>query len=211
MLEDSSNMPFRSFGIRGNHKQEVREGYNKCDMSKLIGTKNGVTITYNTEENVLILNGTCTANNTSFVFDKLIDNVKNLTTLYLYYISGEISTNEEFNLQNALAFRLYDTNRQNNVAVLINESISTNPLNKTTSNLENQQMGSFALNINQGVIFNNYTIRLMIANNTDAEYEQYGVSPSAEYPSLIQAMGNNKNIMQINTDYFELTKKRNKK
>lgn len=186
-VEDSSNC--RSIiGISGNSEQETRSGKNKIDLAKCQVKKlNGVTSTYNKENNSITFDGTCTSNNT--LFNIVMDNVnalKNSSTLTAKWVSGSATGN-------AVA-RCYDGNWQQNVAVDLSQLNTNKSLISKTYNDVEDTFEHFDFRFDNGTVLNNFTVQLMLTDKVDTDYEMYGVMPSPNYLSEMETVGDNVNL-----------------
>ena len=205
-VEDSSNCRAR-IGISGNSEQETRSGKNKIDLAKCqIKTSNGVTSTYNKENNSITFNGTCTVDNTAFhIFENwknADDNnvlIKNNSTLLAQYVSGNVTGYSRF--------RLSDENWQDKIGLDLTILNSTNKKIYNTYSKSDTTIKYLSFRFEKGTVLNNFTIQLMLTDTVDTEYEMYGASPSPGYQSKIKTVGSNgsvkatkcnKNIMPIN-------------
>ena len=199
-VEDANR--FGSLEVLGNHEQETRSGKNKLNLANIEQTtKNGIAATYNKEDGSVTFNGTCTADNTVFaVSDNQFDAVQNQTTLSAFYASGSASSSSE----NDIVVRAYNTDWSSVTNLYLNNLSSSN------SNLKIVIPGSGSRSVgfrfDEGVVLNNFTIKCMVTS-TEAEatgYEQYGASPSPDYPSPVVCLGSNKN--KFNKDTVSLEK-----
>lgn len=202
-VEDSSNCRAR-IGIGGNSEQETRSGKNKIDLAKCqIKTLNGVTSTYNKENNSITFNGTCTADNTSFhIFEngKNVDDnnvlIKNNSTLLAQYVSGNVTGYSRF--------RLSDENWQDKIGLDLTILSSTNKKVYATYNDVDATIKYLSFRFEKGTVLNNFTIQLMLTDTVDTEYEMYGASPSPDYQSEVKPVGSNVNEFDIDTVKNEL-------
>ena len=191
-VEDSSNCRGK-IGIGGNHEQETRSGKNKIDLAKCqIKTSNGVTSTYNKENNSITFNGACTGNNT--LFNIYIDNINatsNATTLTAKWISGTVS--------GYAVARCYDEDWKQNVQVNLAQLNASNKISGITYNDVADVFSHFDFRFDNGTVLNNFTIQLMLTDTVDTEYEMYGASPSPNYQSEVKSVGSNVNIYDKET------------
>ena len=177
MLEDSSNMAFRSFGIRGNYKQETREGYNLLDTTEFEdNTSDGVSLVVN-EDGTLELNGTATADTTF----RILKTEKSITAtgnenIVINKLNGT--------LEGTVRLICQDNDYGNTVYSQIGTSEFTNKLTADiTYNI-------FSLQVYNGAVCNNLKLGLVISSSKTA-YEQYGATPSVKIPSEIETTGEN--------------------
>ena len=196
-VEDSSNC--RSIiGISGNSEQETRSGKNKIDLAKCqIKTSNGVTSRYNKENNSITFNGTCTGDNTVFYifenWENVDDNnvlIKNNSTLLAQYVSGNVTGRSRF--------RLSDKNWQDKIGLDLTILNSTNKKIYNTYSESDTTIKYLSFRFEKGTVLNNFTIQLMLTDTVDTEYEMYGASPSRDYPSEVESVGSNINILPSN-------------
>lgn len=182
-LEDSSDARCE-LEICGNHQQDTREGYNKLDSSEFINsTQNGVTLKVNLD-GTLTLNGTATADTTFRILrtQKLIVGKENLKVI-INQLENAIKTG-------TIRLVCQDENYENTIYSQIGTSTFYNNLKEgITYNI-------FSLVVSSGTICNNLKLGLVISENK-TDYEQYGASPSPDYPSEIQTVGSVKNILDM--------------
>ena len=182
-LEDSSNARCE-LEIGGNHQQDTREGYNKLDSSEFINsTQNGVTLKVNLD-GTLTLNGTATADTTFRILrtQKLIVGKANLKVI-INQLENAIKTG-------TIRLVCQDENYENTIYSQIGTSTFYNNLKEgITYNI-------FSLTISSGTICNNLKLGLVISEDK-TDYEQYGASPSLDYPSSVKAVGKIKNILDM--------------
>ena len=200
-LEDSSNMPFE-WKLRGGSRQEMREGYNLANLDADSFIKNGVTVTNNGD-------GSWTFNGTSNTAGDLIL-TKNILlnhkiyqfedTKYLFktiVVSGSFSNPDKVIVQTSA---MGQDNGVDNFATLYNklsDGVFVNIFNKKSTS----HLSRFELYCGPNVTFNNYTIKILFAktDNNELEWEQYGVSPSPDFPSEIKNVGDNINLLNKDT------------
>lgn len=183
-VNDSAEERIYEFNISGNSKQEKREGYNLIGLKDGTYTFNGIT--------AVVLNGEATLSGTAttvtFASIPLINEITlKQSTLYQMYVFNNTTTD-------AVVFRPNETdgNRQapftsiNNVVGYQNNQASVT-LTKVT------------FRIADGINLSNIKCKPMIieGSNTTLAYEQYGVSPSPDYPSEVESCGDNGSINEI--------------
>lgn len=182
-IEDSSDARCE-LEIGGNQQQDTREGYNKLDSSEFIkSTQNGVTLKVNLD-GTLTLNGTATADTTFRILrtQKLIVGKANLKVI-INQLENAIKTG-------TIRLVCQDENYENTIYSQIGTSTFYNNLKEgITYNI-------FSLTISSGTICNNLKLGLVISEDK-TDYEQYGASPSLDYPSSVKAVGNIKNILDM--------------
>lgn len=192
-VEDSSNCRAK-IGIGGNHEQETRSGKNKIDLAKCqVKTLNGVTSTYNKENNSITFNGTCTLDSTSFYITENGQNdydnnllIKKNYTLLEQYIRGSVN--------GYALFRCSDENWGHKIMVDLTKINSTNKKIYNTYSESDTKIKYLSFRFDNGTVLNNFTVQLMLTDTVDTEYEQYGESPSLDYRSEIKCCGDNVNL-----------------
>ena len=195
---------FGQLEVLGNHKQENRSGKNKLNLANIQQTtKNGITCTYN-EDGSVTFNGTCTADNTSFVINNTnINAIKNQTTMSAFYEKGSISANEG---KTAYIYARINTSDYSKILGFnIADLNNSNPVISEQYKFDDALLNQFSFRIESGTILNKFTVKIMITDTPEeaTEYEQYGATPSPEYPSKIVCLGSNKNLYDgTNKNYY---------
>lgn len=191
-LQDSSNARFRSFGIGGNSKQATRTGKNKLDLSKIQQeTKNGVTCTYNKDDDSVTFNGTCTEDNTSFIIrNQNIEAVINKTTLSAYYVKGSFSASHEERTQ----LRAFTNGYSRSITISLSIINSNNKVASSTYARPDDTLSLFSFKFDAGDVLENFTVKAMLTDEVDTEYEEYGTMPSMQFSSEVKAVGQDINI-----------------
>ena len=184
-VEDSGTLDF-DWKIRGGHKRATREGYNLLDLTSLIGkteTKNGITYKIN-EDCSITLNGTATEY-TSF---SLLD-VSLKAGEYLFTDDKKGKTD---NLGRHYFLQLIGGSNPSSLN-------GTLTINDTTD-----YVLYMVTEINQNL--NNVTLYPMIHEGTeDKPYEQYGTSPSPDYPSEIETVNDSVKIDVVNKNLLDMS------
>lgn len=180
-IEDSSNARCE-IEIGGNHQQDTREGYNQLKNEGTTQTLNNVTITKK-EDETLVVNGTATEDFT-FSIKRNIE----LEDGEQYKLSGCPNGGDE--KKYALTINQYYENQSHfgqdygdGVNFKYNGSL---PINN-----------NIYIRLFKGITYNNLIFKPMIVKGTDTEpkpYEQYGASPSIDYPSPAKSVGDNVNL-----------------
>lgn len=192
--------------IRGGSRQATRSGYNLANLDADSFVKNGVTVTNNGD-------GSWTFNGTSSTAGDLVL-TKNILLNHKIYqfedatylfktivVSGSFSNPDKVLVQTSA---MGQDNGVDNFATLYNklsDGVFVNIFNKKSTS----HLSRFELYCGPNVTFNNYTIKILFAktDNKELEWEQYGVSPSIKYPSKINNVGDNINI--LNKDVVNAT------
>lgn len=179
-IEDSSNARCE-IEIGGNQKQETREGYNQLKNEGTTQTLNNVTITKK-EDETLVVNGTATEDFT-FSIKRNIE----LEDGEQYKLSGCPNGGDE--KKYALTINQYYENQSHfgqdygdGVNFTYNGSL---PINN-----------NIYIRLFKGITYNNLIFKPMIVKGTEQKpYEQYGASPSLDFPSELKAVGDDINIL----------------
>lgn len=183
-LSDSAEMELADFSLEGNSKQATREGYNLLYLNDNVsGEKNG--ITYNWNGNELVLNGTTTASFDIYNFG---------------YWGSETQNEKRFLKAGTYTFKAlgknndkrYSINLYNGTKMIAN----LYQINKRIINLEEDTYYSNCyITIFSNKTFNNETIQFMLYEGTDDKaFEEYGVSPSLDYPSEVKTVGDSGSV-----------------
>lgn len=188
-VKDASTLPAR-LEVRGNHSQETREGYNVLQNKLTSNTINGVTFTINEDKSVT-LNGTATNNIiTNLITGKYDDN--NATNPLI--IPENITNYRLSGCPSGGSWSTYklDIYAEDNelIATDLGEGANIQKESDTILNLLRVRIIVYA-----GAVLNNVTFYPMIIHGTENKpYEQYGASPSINYPSSVRTVGDNVNI-----------------
>lgn len=191
---------FGQLEVLGNHKQENRSGKNKLNLANIQQTtKNGITCTYN-EDGSVTFNGTCTADNTSFAINNInINAVKNQTIMSAFYEKGSISAQEEKTAY--IYVRINTSDYSKMLSFIIADLNNSNPVISEQYKSDDTLLNQFSFRIESGTILNSFTVKVMVTDTPEeaTEYEQYGASPSPEYPSPVKCLGSNKQLFDKST------------
>ena len=203
VLEDSSDLEFKAFGLGGNHKQEVRSGKNRIDLSKIQQTtKSGVTCAYDEARRVAIFNGTCTQTGAYFSIPvEEFEAIKDNTTATVYCLAGSIKNKQTSD--SAFGFRLQNSEGTVFFNGNLEELSSQNPQKSATYANDNTNITSARFQIASGTVFTNFTVKVMVTDTVDTEYEEYGIAPSVKHPTEVKTVNTNVNIKIFNKNYFD--------
>lgn len=152
--------------VNGNNYQETREGYNLLNNTLQSQTINGLKVTVNKDKSVTVV-GTATAN-TNIVFD-----VHNKTIEAGTYTLKDCRTFIE-STENKGWWNVGETRTFTNTATLTDKG--------------------FFMFYSSGTVVNETLYPMLIKGSELKPYEQYGASPSPDYPSEIQTVGSNVNL-----------------
>ena len=171
--------------IYGHLKQSTRSGKNKF-ISLGNNTIAGITITEN-EDGTYNFSGTAAANieHTAFINVEKSD-IKNGST----YILSSTKT-----LPNGLSSRVERYTDSAWLGQFITSITSTIPTRTGVADTTDTTRFRFGIFISSGTTLNIQNVGFQLEEGTSAtEYEPYGVSPSLNYPSEIQVVGDNVNL-----------------
>ena len=166
-LKNTANARFNKFEVLGNHEQETREGYNLLNNTLKSQTINGLTVVVNKDKSVSI-NGTATAN-TNIIFDKRLINTLAAGTYTLKDCQTYIESEENNGWWNA----------------------STTAVTKTFTKTPQLSTLGFYLYFSSGTTVNKTYYPALVKGTEEKPYEQYGATPSPEYPSPVICLGSN--------------------
>lgn len=171
-IEDSSDLEGQ-LEVLGNVEQETREGYNILENILTDKTVNGITVKINKDKSIT-LNGTATSNTS-------ID------------ITGLFAISEE-----SVFSGMCDGYGYNKMLVQIQGAdYNVNITDSRPQILQPKENVKARIYIYAGTTITNALIKPQINKGTVAKpYEQYGASPSPEYPSEIRAVGDNINLLE---------------
>ena len=186
-VEDSSNCRAK-IGIGGNHEQETRSGKNYLNtLAKYKAgekvTVDGITYIFN-EDGSITCNGTATADSV-LTFSSNLQTINGSGKKIVGMITGT-------QVPAKLSILAYTSDWSKNTF----ELLSSVNKNITINMQENIDYTIFRIIAYKGTTLNNQTIYYQILDTSvnDLTYEQYGASPSLDYPSPIKAVGSNINL-----------------
>ena len=151
-----------------------RRGKNLADPTIPGVTTNGVTVSYDPETQCVILNGTCTMNNTNLYFAAPPAQINAAHILSMYYASGSYALSGENSLWMA------EASYQNAFGVLAFPDAG-----RSSSSVVNAARNYvyFALRLDAGSVFTNYTFRLQLEfGSTPSDWEPYAAQAYALIP-----------------------------
>ena len=195
-VEDSGTLDF-DWKIKGGHKQETREGYNKIDLSSISTEVTGIKASYDNETGDITFNGTSTQHYPNFFNKDINEMLVNGETWNVWQERASSDTNHEIYLQVTAVSKTGGANRYYTSATK----------EKRTSFVIDKEQYTYNLVLLGGTIANigtltNYKNRYMLYKGTDdKEYEQYGASPSPDYPSEIETVGSDVNYFNCRDTY----------
>lgn len=184
-VEDSSNCRAK-IGIGGNHEQKTRAGYNKLNMSNAKGgTSGGITCVIN-EDGSYQFKGTATTTDNGTV-----------NVWFLGYYNSKAPT--LFTLEAGTYYI-------NDVLLFSGIKKLNEPLKKIyTFTSEVNITGVRAMSATPGQTYNEVKYPIIAKSNKELTWEQYGAMPSLDYPSKIETVGDNLNLLDIDKTTYDLT------
>ena len=196
-ITDATGSRFNSLEISGNEKQDTREGYNLFDIlnATIQNQDKGVTVSIN-NDGYITANGTPTSTYIGFVTENNIDNKLE---------DGETYTLWQENYSSTKYGGIYIQVTANPISGSSEITKYIEASNKKTTFVVDKTNYTYMLKLQTSTIenagtFNNYKNRYMLYKGTDdKEYELYGTMPSFDYPSKIEAVGDNINLFDKNS------------
>lgn len=189
-VEDALESRVLEYGIDGKSEQETRSGKNllKYPYYQTTRTQDGITFTDNGDGSITI-NGTCTAN--SYTLFYLTKDLWKYSTELLPLKAGTYTfkaIHSNWNIQ--IALNAYKSDGTNEFLSYSNESVTKTFTEDVVLNIR--------VYVPTGVTLNNVTIYPQIEKGSTAtEFEQYGASPSPEFPSEIKSVDGIKNLWKL--------------
>lgn len=186
-LTDSAEERIYEFNVRGNSRQETREGFNLLNLENLKTiTTQGVTVT-NNKDGSFTLNGTSI---NSYGFTVAINNPKTLKTNTDYTIRTMHSGSATSYSGSLIGLR------QEEGINLITKNFTDGKTTYTPT--EDVIINYVRIYFDGGVTFTNLTIYPMLYEGTvEKDFEQYGATPSPDYPSEVESCGDNVNLFDM--------------
>lgn len=190
-IEDALEENALEFRVKGKCEQETRSGKNKLPITNtFIGeiTVHGVKLTLNND-------GTIVANGTSIAaFNIYLQSDYSTVKAGTYTLSDSVESGE-----GATTYFLYADVRHLDGTPWDEKNMSTLSSEKSRSMTEDFLVKSRIV-VRSGQTLNNVLFKPMLEEGTAAtEYEQYGVSPSPDYPSEINTIKGIENLIDITT------------
>lgn len=181
-LTDSSETDCR-VDVKGNAQQATREGYNELENTLTDKTVEGITVKVNKDKSVT-LNGTAKADINLFLIGD--EGAKTLVLTLKKSVSYKNISGID------LIYRKIDGNygRINN--------------NQIFTPAEDILIGSVYIQIKSGTTLNNTYYLLLVQGTEDKPYEQYGASPSLDYPSKIETVKGSVKVTSCNKNLLDM-------
>ena len=201
-ITDSLESNALEYHVEGKCEQETRSGKNKFNINLVESSSlNGITLTKN-ENGTITLNGTTTSATTFTIGykinanDEIVQtgdlNIKNISgTMSTKIISGSI--NHSASSTGLLEFNLYDSEGNNAIQSTTKKQIGK--IVQTTGTLDENITYNWAdITISNSVTCDNLVLGLQVEQGEETEFEQYGASPSPDYPSEIKSIPSIRNL-----------------
>ena len=187
-IDDASVVPAK-LKIMGNHRQATREGYNLAKISNYDTTFSGITLKSNIDEGYISATGTSTGLSIPIVTVTL--------PAGSYVFSGgpangssstqRLSIYKNINGQYSLLSSIWGDNTY-------------------IVNVDEETTCRFNYVIPSGITVNNEKVYPMIVSGTETKpFQVYGVMPSIEYPSEIETVKNEVNVVVTNKNLYKIT------
>ena len=182
-LEDSSDDPLVSIKVKGSTNQATRSGKNLAILGATSGTIDGVPFTIN--KGIININGTTPSKNANYYSNSFRVSNSGIATFWIE-VTG------------------YIDKPSNNASVLLEESSDNSTWSRTKEiscksttqkqyqiTLDNSKYYRIRFYTSENT-FTNATIKIQLEYGTNkTEFEQYGASPSPDYPSEIENIEGN--------------------
>lgn len=181
--------------VYGNQYQATREGYNLLDTSNVEEKEyDGIRVTRNSDGSIKF-KGTATKD---FAFTYSFEKVLNGTYQESMQVIGTINDSTGF-----ISSTIWNGGT-NVFGDLMLKSNSTQILNKTFA--ENTNITHAMFYVATGAVLDCTIYPLLYKfDGTTKPYEQYGAMPSPGYPSEIETVGDNLNLLDIDKTTYDLT------
>ena len=166
--------------IDGKSTQDTRDGYNRLPTKNITRTINGVTFTPQNDGSVLV-NGTATEN---AVYPINVNSTSISRTVAL-----KANTNYKIFQNKGIGSSSYI------VQAFFNKNGKLTYADNQFQTTEETASGAYVL-VYKNAVLNNVIVYPQITEGTEEKpYEQYGVSPSPDYPSEIKSIGDDINLI----------------
>ena len=181
---------FGQLEVLGNHEQKTRDGYNILPNNLTNTTINGVTFTINEDKSVTV-NGTATA---SIIANLITGEYNDNNATEPLIIPDNITNCRLSGCPSGGSNSTYKLDIYNQKYELLATDWGEGT-NVTIDSQEDKKIARVRIIIYSGATVNNLTFKpMLVAGTEEKPYEQYGASPSPEYPSKIVCLGSNKQL-----------------
>ena len=190
-VTDAVVAPFASVQIDGNTSQQTYTGKNLVTTANVDATtRNGVTLSYDANTQIITLNGTCDTDNSSFAFitgnNGLVLN--GTYTLSCVYVSGTITPTGTNKIQLA----------SEGWAKLLTQDI-TNSISSITKTVD-FTVARATIRCDSGTKFTNYKFKIQLEKNgSRTDWEPFvgrTPAPNPDYPQAVQTV-TGENVVRI--------------
>lgn len=200
-LTDALESNAIEYFVEGKSEQETRSGKNLYNV-EIDETTNGG-ITYSLKNNILKLNGTRTTGSNLGTSKSITYKANKTYTCTVKILKGSLNFSSKWGSQitfgtvngSAKYITLYDVQNNSNKQL----SITFTPTVDTITDLK------FWFGYEESwteKTFNNLEASIQVEEGSTAtEFEEYGVSPSPDYPSEIKTIPSIRNLFDINSEY----------
>lgn len=184
-IDDASAEPLIDIMLEGESRQATRSGKNSLDNTATTKISNGITFTVNSDKTVLADGTNDTSANSSLVINRY--DLSPGTYILNGCPSGGASNTYRLAIQETGSY-----------SILGSIDIGNGSGEFTIDTTTNVQIAIF---IQKGLTVNNLLFKPMLrkATITDDTYEQYGASPSPDYPSEIENLEGENICPSLNT------------
>lgn len=176
--------------LKGNHSQETREGYNLLDFNNPISLSYYTSKTF--EKDTLTIS--CTKGTWQYAKYDMMDIFEKYAGQTMsFQVESYSSSNSEANSTVQLAYN----DGKNNYIQLLSSNTFTIP--SDISNITKAEIGIYANNTGNALSNTFTVVKPMLVLGTEAKpYEQYGASPSPDFPSEIKTVKDSVEVKVVN-------------
>lgn len=190
----------------GNTTQETTTGINKFNTARIeTGTKHGVTCTYNSNDDSITFNGTCTNDNTIFQLpsENIIKGNPGKTRIIAYWLNGSAT--------GTALVMLFDSSFNKGLRADLTV-LNSNKQTTSASYGSSETQADFIYNrirFNNGSVLNNFTIKVMVVEDgqtTETPYEKFTggeASPNPDYPSKVETVTGSVEVKVRNKNLYD--------
>ena len=191
-VEDANK--FGQLEVLGNHEQKTRDGYNILPNNLTNTTINGVTFTINEDKSVTV-NGTATA---SIIANLITGEYNDNNATEPLIIPDNITNCRLSGCPSGGSSSTYKLDIYNQKYALLATDWGEGT-NVTIDSQEDKKIARVRIIIYSGATVNNLTFKpMLVAGTEEKEYEQYGASPSPDYPSEVVCLEGSTEIKKDN-------------
>ena len=187
-LRDSAEMELVEFGLQGNSKQETREGYNLIDVTTLSDEVKSKDISY--DEGFYVKDNSPDSDNRAWSYSQC--NWKDILLKAGTYTIALLFSTQIKNTRADKYLQVFDNN-SNSIAVAEKGLITNKDVFVQEFTLSQDTTIGIEIKAYDGI----YRIMLLKGTYTTENlpnFEEYGAMPSLDYPSEVEAVGDNINL-----------------